>query len=383
MELPRIQDVKNLKGKRVLVRVDFNVPIRGGKVVDDYRIRRTLPTIEYLKKKGAQIILLAHLGRDPKESLRPVADYFNRQKNFKVGFIPDCLAENAKDMIFHMQEGSVILLENVRQYPNEAANDRAFAKKLAAYGDIYVNDAFAVSHRKQASVAAITQYLPSYAGLLLQDEIKNLQMALHPKHPFLFILGGAKISTKMPLLKLFENTADSVLVGGALANDLLRAKGVEVGKSLIDLEAKNVKKIANHKKVLLPEDVMVKGDKPGGAARALSEIGTDDVIVDVGPKTRASFESLAAKFKFIVINGPLGNYEAGYDKGTKKLLKILSESKAQVIIGGGDTVAMVQKMHLEDSFSFVSTGGGAMLEYLMHGTLPGVEALQKSRKFKS
>lgn len=360
-----------------MLRVDFNVPIKDGKVVDDYRIKRTLPTIEYLKKRGAKIVLLAHLGRDPKETLKPIADYFNRKKNFKVGFVPDCLAENAKEIIDNMQNGSVVLLENVRRYSEEVANDKAFAKKLASYGDMFVNDGFAVSHRKQASVHAITKYLPSYAGLLMQDEIKYLQSALHPKHPFLFILGGAKISTKMPLLKLFEEKADAVLIGGALANDLLKAKGVEVGKSLIDPDAENAKKIALHKKAILPLDVMVKSDKPAGEARELSEIGKDDVIVDVGPKTRASFEALVSKFKFVVINGPLGNYEQGYDKGTKKLLKILSDSSAKVIIGGGDTVAMVQKMHLEDSFSFVSTGGGAMLDYLIDGKLPGVDMLIK------
>ena len=223
MELPKIQQAGSLKGKRVLVRVGFNVPLISHRVVDGYRLKRVLPTIEYLKKKGAKIILISHIGRDPKDSLRPVANYFNRQKNYKVGFIPAIEASSVESVIDRMQEGSIMLLENLRRYPGEVANDAAFAKKLASFADIYVNDAFSVSHRKHASIVGVTKYLPSYAGLLLQDEVKHLNTVLDPKHPFLFILGGSKIATKMPLLKKFVKVADTVFVGGALANDLFKA----------------------------------------------------------------------------------------------------------------------------------------------------------------
>jgi len=376
MNIPSIQSAGNLKGKRVIVRVDFNVPIKDGRIGDDYRLKKTLQTILFLKKKGAKTILISHIGKDEKSTLKPVADYFNRKQNIKMGFIPDWENPMLVDITHNIQNGSVILLENLRRNPGEKTNDLKFAKKMASLADIYVNDAFSASHRKHASIVGITKYLPSYAGFLLVSEEKNLRLALEPKHPFLFVLGGAKISTKMPLLQKFAKTADSVFVGGALANDLLKARGFEIGISLVDPEVKNIKKIASDKKILLPIDVLVKNEK-GGEVRALEAVGKEDFICDVGPKTRASFDALVAKHKFIVFNGTLGEYEAGYDKGTKKLLKVLADSKAKVILGGGDTVTMVEKMKLGDAFHFVSTGGGAMLDYLTSGSLPGIDALKK------
>ena len=379
MKLPRIQDIKDLKGKRVIVRASFNVPIKSYKVVDDFRIRRSLLTIEYLKKKGAKVILISHIGRDPKESLRPIADHFNRKLNMKVGFIPDMEDRMAHDMVKNMPNGGVVLLENLRHYKGETANSAEFSKKLAAFGDIYVNDAFSMSHRKHASVVGITKYLPSYVGILFQEEIEYLSMAREPKHPFLFILGGAKISTKIPLLKKFTKIADTVFVGGALANNLFKQRGVEIGKSLVDMSAKGLKELSLCQNLILPEDVLVVSGMHG-VAKSLDKIGKKDIIVDVGPKTRKSFEKLVSKHKFILVNGPLGNYEKGYDKGTKKLLKVLSESKAKIIIGGGDTAALVSRMKLEGSFEFVSTGGGAMLDYLVDGKLYGIDALLKKNK---
>jgi phosphoglycerate kinase len=379
MNIPSLQSAGNLKGKRVIVRVDFNVPIKDGKIADDYRLKKTLQTILFLKKKGAKTILVSHIGKDEKGTLKPVADYFNRKQNIKMGFIPDWENPMLIDITHNMQNGSVILLENLRRNPGEKTNDLKFAKKMASLADIYVNDAFSASHRKHASIVGITKYLPSYAGFLLVNEEKNLRLALEPKHPFLFILGGAKISTKMPLLQKFTKIADSVFVGGALANDLLKARGYEIGISLVDSEVKNIKKIAADKKVLLPVDVLVKNEK-GGEVRGLDEIKKEDFICDSGPKTRAMFEDMIAKHKFIVFNGTLGEYEAGYDKGTKKLLKVLADSNAKVILGGGDTVTMVEKMKLGDAFHFVSTGGGAMLDYLTSGSLPGIDVLVKNKK---
>ena len=383
MKLPDVRDIKALKGKRVLVRVGFNVPIKSYKVLDDFRIRRSLLTIEYIKKKGAKVILISHIGRDPNESLRPVADHFNRKLNMKIGFIPDIEDRMAYDVVKNMPNGGVVLLQNLRRYSGETANSVAFAKKLASFGDVYVNDAFSMSHRKHASVVGIPKYLPSYAGILFQEEVTHLSMVRKPEHPFLFILGGAKISTKIPLLEKFTTIADTVFVGGALANDLFKQRGIEVGKSLVDMSAKGLKKLSSCQNLILPEDVLVVSGMRG-VARTLDKIGKKDVIVDVGPKTRKSFEDLVSKHKFILMNGPLGNYEKGYDKGTKKLLKVLSDlsagkqgSKAKIIIGGGDTAALVTRMKLEKAFVFVSTGGGAMLDYLVDGKLPGIDALLK------
>lgn len=374
MKLPTIQSAGILKGKRVLVRASFNVPIKSHKVVDDFRIRRSLLTIEYLKKKGAKVILISHIGRDPKGSLRPIADHFNRKLNMKVGFIPDIDDRMAHDVVKNMPNGGVVLLQNLRRYLGETANSAAFSKKLAVFGDIYVNDAFSMSHRKHASVVGITKYLPSYAGILFQEEIEHLSMVREPKHPFLFILGGAKIGTKIPLLKKFTKIADTVFVGGALANDLFRQRGVEVGRSLVDMSAKGLKDLSSCQNIILPKDVLVVSGIRG-ESRSLDKIGKKDIIVDIGPKTRKSFEELVSRHKFILVNGPLGNYEKGYDKGTRKLLKVLSDSKAKIIIGGGDTAALVTRMKLEKAFMFVSTGGGAMLDYLVDGKLSGLDAL--------
>ncbi len=379
MKLPDIRTIKDLKGKRVLVRAGFNVPIKSHQVVDDFRIRRSLLTIEYLKSKGAKVILISHIGRDFKESLRPVANHFNRELNVKVGFVPDIESKMAETMIENMSDGSVILLQNLRRYSGEVKNSAKFAKILASFGDIYVNDAFSVSHREHASIVGIPKYLPSYAGILFQEEVTYLSMARKPEHPFLFILGGAKISTKIPLLEKFIKIADTVFVGGALANDLFCERGVEVGKSLIDPSAGNMKKLSSCQKLILPEDVLVESSIRG-AVRNLKDITKQDVIVDVGSKTRKNFEKLVSKHKFILMNGPLGNYEKGYDKGTKKLLKVLSNSKAKVIVGGGDTAVLVSRMKLEKSFAFVSTGGGAMLDFLVDGKLSGIDALLKSKK---
>lgn len=376
-QLPTIQSIKNIKGKHILVRVDFNVPTKFHQVVDDFRITRSLLTIEYLKKKGAKVILLSHIGYDGKESLRAVANHFNRKLNIKVGFVPDIENPATKTIVNNMSDGSVVLFQNLRRYPGETTNNATFAKKLASFGDIYVNDAFSVSHRKHASIVGIPKYLPSYAGILFQEEVKHLSMAQQPKHPFLFILGGAKIATKLPLLKKFLKIADKVFVGGVLANNLLRKKGISVGKSRVDTQVKNLNKLIQQKNLILPYDVLIANQK-NGEVRSLKNISPREIIVDVGPRTRKSFQDLISKHKFILMNGPLGNYEDGYSKGTKKILSVLSKSKAKVIVGGGDTVTLVSAMKLEKGFLFVSTGGGAMLDYLIDGKLPGIDTLLES-----
>ncbi|MFZ3011662.1 MAG: phosphoglycerate kinase [Minisyncoccia bacterium] len=332
---------KNLKGKTVLVRVDFNVPIRAGVVEDDFRIKAALPTINFLLKKGAKIILVTHLGEDGTASLGPVIKRF-----FDISKIdPD----------------RVEFFDNIRKFPGEMKNDKIFAKKLSEMGDLYVNDAFSVSHREHASIVSLPKYLPHFAGLQLEKEIKNLSHVLKkPKRPFLFILSGAKFSTKIPLIEKYLKLADYVFVGGALANYLLKAKGCEIGKSLVDENKYDVTKILNSSKLILPTDFVVE----------------NDAIVDIGDESVKNLAAIIKKSKLILLNGPLGKYEEGETKATKKVLKLIASSKAESIIGGGDTVTMVSKMKMANKFSFVSTGGGATLDFLVNGTLPGIKALK-------
>lgn len=348
-----LKQIKNLKGKTVLLRVDFNVPIKGGKVVDDFRIKAALPTIRFLRNKGARVILLSHHSSKG-QSLRPIQKYLSK--------------------IFSIDE--VKLLENLRFDRGEEKNDSVFAKKLASLGDVYVNDAFPVSHRVHASIISLPKYLPSFAGFQLENEVKNLSKAIkNPKHPFLFILGGAKFSTKMPLIKKYLKLADHVFIGGALANDFLKAKGCEVGLSLVDETNYNIEKILKNKKLILPTDVLVKsGHKL--INKKSNEIKKNEIILDIGEETVKNLASIIKQSKLILWNGPLGKYEDGGAEGTRKVLKLVANAKTETIVGGGDTVVLVSEMKLENKFSFVSTGGGATLDFLANGTLPGIKALE-------
>lgn len=377
--IPTIKDIKNLKGKRVVLRLDFNVPIKNGKIVETMRIDRAMPTVEYLVKKKARVIILSHIGKDASSSLKPVVQYLN--KKMKVGFVPDFRTEQARKVAEGLPEGGVVVFENLRLDDRETSNDPEFAKYLASFGEVYVNDAFAVSHRAHASVVGITKYLPSYIGFLIADEIKHLSLALNPKHPFLFILGGAKFATKMPLLKKFMRIADQVFVGGILANDFFHDLGLEVGKSVVDTYDFKLTPLLKKGKIILPSDVVIKtSDGKKTAVRNIDRLSLEDTIVDVGPETIKNLAPILKKAKLIVWNGPLGFYEEGFDKGTIALLNAIAESKATSIIGGGDTAVIVEKLGLESKLSFVSTGGGATLDYLADGKLPGIDAIIKCKK---
>ncbi|PIY58174.1 MAG: phosphoglycerate kinase [Candidatus Yonathbacteria bacterium CG_4_10_14_0_8_um_filter_43_17] len=377
--LPTVKDIKNLKGKRVVLRLDFNVPIKNGRIVETMRIDRTIPTIEYLRKKKARIVIFSHIGKDATSSLKPVAQYLSGTMN--IGFVPDFRTEEARAIADGLPEGGVVLFENLRLDDLETKNDPAFAKYLASFGEVYVNDAFAVLHRAHASVVGITKYLPSYAGLLIADEIKHLSLALKPKHPFLFILGGAKFETKMPLMKKFMKIADKVFVGGILANDFFHDQGIEVGKSFVDKYSFKLLPLLKKGKIILPTDVIVKnGDGNKTSVKKLSEILSGDSIVDVGPETIKNLSPILKKAKLIVWNGPIGFYEGGFDRATIALLKAITEVKATSIIGGGDTAVIVEKLGVAKKLSFVSTGGGATLDYLSDGKLPGIEAIVKCKK---
>ncbi len=350
-----IRELKNIKGKTALVLVDFNVPVKGGAVEDDFRIRKALPTLEFLQKKGAKLVLLTHLGKDGKMSLAPVIKRF-----FELS---------------KMSRKKVEFFENVRKFSGEAKNDPAFARRLASLGDFYVNEAFSVSHRAHASVVGVPKYLPSYAGFQLEAEVKNLSRAFqNPKRPFLFILGGAKFSTKMPLIKKYLKLADKVFVGGALANDFFRAKGYEIGKSLADKKNYEIKSLLKNKKLILPEYVLVKS-RNKFIEKGADKVGRKEIILDVGEKSIKNIAPVVRQAKMILWNGPLGKYEAGGGGSTKKLLKLVASARAESIIGGGDTVSIISEMKIEKKFSFVSIGGGAALQFLAKGTLPGLKAL--------
>lgn len=367
-----IKSLKNIKGKTVLVRVDFNVPIKNGKVEDDFRIKKALPTLKLLKGKGAKIVLITHLGKGG-ETLLPVAGAL--AKYFKTKFISDLYGQKARDSVANLKNGEILLLENLRNDKGEQGKDKIFAKSLASLGEIYVNEAFSVSHREDASIVLLPKLLPSFAGLQLEQEIINLTKAIKkPKHPFLFILGGAKFSTKMPLIKKYLKSADYVFIGGALLNNFLKAKGYEVGVSLVNSENYGIEKMLKNKKLILPEYVVVQNGN-NLIEKRVTEIKKGENILDIGENEIVKLKKLIEKSKLILWNGPLGKYEAKGAAFTKEVLKLIAKSKAESIIGGGDTVALISEMKMESKFTFVSTGGGATLDYLAKGTLPGIKAL--------
>ena len=368
-----IKQIKNLKGKSVLLRVDFNVPIKDGKVEDDFRIIKALPTIKFLQKNGAKIILITHLGKGG-ETLLPVAKILN--KFVKIKFVNEVVGVKVNKAVREMKNSEIILLQNLRNDKGEQKCDKSFADKLAKLASVYINESFAVDHREDASIVLLPKLLPCYAGLQLEQEVKNLSHAFkNPKHPFLFILGGAKFSTKIPLIKKYLKLADYIFVGGALSDDFLKSKGFEIGQSLVDKTDYGISEIINNKKLIFPDDVVVKkGNK--FINKKVNNIEKDETIIDIGNESVKKIELLIKKSKFILWNGPLGKYEDGGAKATKKILKSVANSKAESIIGGGDTVALISKMKMDKKFSFVSTGGGATLDFLVNGTLPGIKALQ-------
>jgi len=391
MQIKSIRRLKNIKGKRVLLRVDFNVPLtRDGKVgqSEDYRIIKTLPTIQYLISHGAKVIIMAHLGRpagkvNPKFSLKPVAKRLSQLLKQPVNLSPEIIGKQTNELIANLKNGEILMLENVRFDPREEKADSKFAQALARLGDIYVNDAFAVDHRDQASVSAIQKFLPSYAGLLLEQEILHLSQAIkNPKKPLIVIIGGAKISTKIKLIKNFLPLSSKILMGGALANTVLVALGVAVGRSPIEPEmVKEINKIKlTDNKLIVPVDgLMAKSYRSKkGRLDAIGDVKKNEFILDIGPDTLKLYGKIIRSAKTVMWNGPLGLIENPvFAKGTAALIKILARSRAKTIVGGGETVQMIRKLKLEDKFDFISTGGGAMLEFLEGKKLPGLTKLIK------
>lgn len=373
-----LREITNLSGTKVLMRLDLNVPIVYGKVGDDFRIRKILPTIKYLQEKQAKIILMSHI-ESPKDkpTLVPVAEHL-KKLGIECVFVKNY--KNALISIEKLSSGCIMLLENLREYEGEKKNDKAFAKELASLGDIYVNEAFAVSHRNHASVSAITEFIPSYAGLLFEQEVRHLTTAFTPDHPFLFVLAGAKFETKLPLIEKFIQTADKIFVGGALANNFFREEGKEIGRSLISPQNFNLTRFINNPRLMLPVDTVVIDGVT--QVKKVGEIASDELMYDAGPETLAALKSAVGEAKYILWNGPLGAYEDGFKGPTLELAQAIAEATsrgAKSVIGGGDTLAAVAELNIEDKFTFVSTGGGAMLDYLAEGTLPGIEALERGQ----
>ena len=373
--------LSDVQGLPILVRLDFNVPVAEGRVVNDYRIKKTLPTINFLREQKAKIIILSHI-EGASDTLHPVFEYLKHL--MPISFCPDVLADGPTGgaaMIEKMMPGDVLLCENVRQYPGEKKNDPAFTKKLSSLGVAYVNDAFSVSHRSHASVVGLAKMLPGFIGLQFEKEVKALSSCFSPVHPFLFILAGAKFETKLPLVQKFLKIADTIFIGGALANDLYKARGLAVGTSLVsDVGGDNsLAELVADRHIIVPADVVVYSEQ--GIRTIMPDgIAVDEAVMDAGPKTLEQLREIIRSARHILWNGPLGAYEHGFVEPTQELAKIVAEATgrgATTIIGGGDTLAAAGNAGAESLFTFVSTGGGAMLDFLAAGTLPGLEALKR------
>ena len=387
MNKKTVKDI-NVTGKRVLVRVDFNVPLAEGKVADDTRLRAALPTIQYLLDQGAKVILMSHLGR-PKgkvvEELRmdPVAERLSELLGRPVRKLDDCVGDAVKAAVAEMRPGDVILLENTRFHPEERKNDPQFAKKLAELADVFVNDAFGTAHRAHASTVGVAQYLPAVAGLLMEKELNFLGKALEsPERPFVALLGGAKISDKIGVIENLLTRVDALLIGGGMANTFLKAQGYEVGQSLVEDESLGVAKELLERageKLALPVDAVVADRFAADAASKavpVDEVPPDWRILDIGPRTVELFKEKLAEARTVVWNGPLGVFEfPKFAAGTEAIARFLADLEATTIIGGGDVVAAVRRAGVADRITHVSTGGGAALEFLEGKELPGVAAL--------
>lgn len=373
-----LRDCKKLENVPVLLRAALNVPVANGKVAGNFRLRRALPTIEYLAARHARVILLGHIGDEGTETLLPV---YEAMKEFfpRMVFCPVTTGPEALAAVRALPAGGILMLENVRRNRGEKMNDESFARELAKLADVFVQDSFDVCHRAHASVVGVPAFLPSYAGLLVEEEVRELSRALKPKSPSLAIIGGAKFATKEAVLKRLLAGYTNVFVGGALANDFMAEQGIPTELSLRSKEGQEeVRALLTHKRLLLPLDTVIglPGSAGGeGRVGVLDGVAPFEAILDDGPKTVELLAGLSSKAKTILWNGPLGNYEHGHTQGTESLARAIAKSRAHSIVGGGDTVAAIEKLGLNDRFGFISTGGGAMLEFLAQGTLPGVDAL--------
>jgi phosphoglycerate kinase len=395
MPIRSMRQLKDIAGKVVFLRVDFNVPLANGKVKEDYKIIAGLVTIRFLLRYDAKIIIATHLGdpggkKSKKYTTEPVAQRLEKLLGRKVVFVKDCIGPKVGKAVKELKSGQVLFLENLRFYPGEEKDDKQFARQLAAPADVYINNAFAVSHRAHASVSAIKAHLPSYAGLLLEQEVSSIERALKPKKPLVVVIGGAKIGTKLPIIKNFIKNASQILVGGAVANDFLQSLGYEVGKSKVSGDAKLAKqaiamyKKAGNKKIILPLDLVVSKKKDGKgqlAVKSVSSVAKDEYIYDIGPKTIGFYSRYLKQANTIAWNGPMGWFEQdSFKHGTVALARVMaarSSGQAFGVVGGGETVEALKMAGMFDQVDWVSTGGGAMLDFLAGEPMPGLKGLIK------
>ncbi len=407
MNIKSVKQIKDLQGQAVFLRVDFNVPMKKGKILEDFKIRQSLEDIDYLLERGAKVIIATHLG-SPKGkavkdlSTKPLASLLGKVIKKKINFLDVTKAKDlpaARKVVAQMKPASVAFLENLRFAPGEQKNDLKWAKNLASLADIYINNAFAVSHRADASVAAIKKFLPGYAGLLLEQEIVNLNKILRPRKPLVVVMGGAKIETKIALMKNLFKSASQILIGGALANNFLAAQGYNVGKSLMDqgsiavaksLLRRNRSLLGSRRKIVLPPDVVTSTKLEDHHKiknnnlihiRKIDAIGSDEIICDIGPEAIGLFARYVKKAQTIIWNGPMGLFEIpNFRQGTVIMARLIASrasGRAYGVIGGGETIEALNLSKMAQYMDWVSTGGGAMLSYLGGEKLPGLKGIAK------
>ncbi|KND51285.1 MAG: phosphoglycerate kinase [Parcubacteria bacterium C7867-001] len=373
-----VRDIPMLENIPVLLRTSLNAPVENGVVTESFRLTAALPTIEYLRTRHAKVVLVSHISGSGAETLEPM---YKAMKEWipNLAFCPVSTGPEARAAVRALSAGGVVMLENLRRNAGEEKNDPAFAVELAELADVFVEDSFDTCHRVHASIVGVPKLLPSYAGLTVEREIAELAAALSPKHPSLAIIGGAKFSTKEPVLARLLTSYDSVFVGGALANDFLKVKGYPVGVSSVSgADDAQIKKLLTNPKVLLPLDVVVASqgaEQSSSRVVELSEVGDTEGIYDIGPKTGEMLAEKIHSARTILWNGPMGLFEKGYLDGTRAVARAVAESDATSVVGGGDTVAVISELKAENRFSFISTGGGAMLDFLVSGSLPGIAVL--------
>lgn len=381
MIIKSIKQRKNLKNKKVLLRLDLNVPMIEGKISDDFKIRASLETINYLLKEKAKIIIISHLGRPEKVDKNYSLVIVKKRLKTLLGEDISLFDEISEIKKHQWGQENILMLENLRFFKEEKQNSAIFAKKLASIADIYINDALAVSHRSHASVDKIKNYLPSYAGFLLEKEINNLSKVFKAKKPFVLIMGGVKISTKMPLILNLEKKADYILLGGGLANSFFHYQGLEIGQSVYEKKIKkNIDLLKKNSKIILPQDLLVKTRTNQVSIRKIDEVRKTDRIFDIGPKTIINYCNILKKAKTVIWNGPMGKFEEkSFKYGTLSLVISLASlsSKNYSLVGGGETIKALKMTKMENYINWVSTGGGAMLSFLANEKMPGLSKLIK------